>query len=84
MPAMECIGDQGKKAVVKHLVDLLDKGCYWIRGHSPMIEITSDTTATGKWDLHVSLRNLVPLHYEVLKVGVLTKTNMSKKTANGK
>ena len=48
------IGCQGKKDVVKHLVDLLDKGGVNLhRGHSPMIEITSETTATGKWDMYV-------------------------------
>jgi bile-acid 7alpha-dehydratase len=48
------IGCQGKKDVVKHLVDLLDKGGVNLhRGHSPMIDITSDTTAIGKWDLYL-------------------------------
>jgi bile-acid 7alpha-dehydratase len=48
------IGCQGKKDVVKHLVDLLDKGGVNLhRGHSPMIEITGETTAIGKWDLYL-------------------------------
>jgi len=48
------IGCQGKKDVVKHLVDLLDGGGVNLhRGHSPMIEVTGDTTAIGKWDAYV-------------------------------
>ena len=47
---------KGKKSVVGHLVERLSLGTNLHRGHSPMIEITSDTTAVGKWDLHDSLK----------------------------
>ena len=46
------IGCQSKKDVVKHLVDLLTPGRNVHQGHSPIIEFTSDTTATGKWSLN--------------------------------
>jgi bile-acid 7alpha-dehydratase len=46
------IGCQGKKEVVKHLVDLLTPGRNVHQGHSPIIEFTSDTTAIGKWALN--------------------------------
>ena len=46
------IGCQGKKDVVKHLVDLLTPGRNVHQGHSPIIEFTSDTTATAKWALN--------------------------------
>jgi hypothetical protein len=46
------IGCQGKKDVVKHLVDLFNVGRNLHRGYSPMIEVTSHTTAIGKWDLY--------------------------------
>ena len=49
---MAKIGCQGKKDVVKHLVDLLTPGRNVHQGHSPIIEFTSDTTATGKWALN--------------------------------
>jgi hypothetical protein len=46
------IGVQGKKEVIKYLVDLLTPGRNVHQGHNPIIEFTSDTTATGKWDLN--------------------------------
>ena len=46
------IGCQGKENVVKHLADLFNIGMNLHQGHSPMIEVTSGTTATGKWDLY--------------------------------
>ena len=45
-------GVQGKDAVVKYLVDLLTPGRNVHQGHSPIIEFTSDTTATAKWSLN--------------------------------
>jgi len=56
--AIAHMGDRslkGREAVVKHLEERLSLGTNLHRGHSPIIEITSDTTATGKWDLHDSL-----------------------------
>ena len=47
---------KGKKNVVGHLAERLSLGTNLHRGHSAMIEITSDTTAVGKWDLHDSLK----------------------------
>ena len=49
------LGDRalkGKENVVKHLMERLNLGTNLHRGHSPMIEITSDTTAVGKWDCY--------------------------------
>jgi len=46
---------KGKENVVERLKNRLNLGTNLHRGHSPMIEVTSDTTATGKWDLHDSL-----------------------------
>ena len=43
---------KGKENVVNHLVERLNLGRNVHQGHSPIIEFTSDTTATAKWALN--------------------------------
>src|SRR3972149_118622 len=42
---------QGRKAFIQHLTETLGARITVHQGHSPEIEITSDTTARGRWAL---------------------------------
>jgi len=44
---------EGKKDIVEHIKEKLHEHIGVHQGHNPEIQITSDTTATGKWELFV-------------------------------
>ena len=49
---------QGRQAIVEYMKDTLGRGPVSHKGHSPKIEIASDTSAMGTWEASVSMTDV--------------------------